>query len=103
MVGVNITFAFSNLDAASSVGWYLSDPDYECFRYGMSAGRYSNLHIIEELTLVAGAQYLFVLDVDGKYASGSYSITSGEETLGHNLIAGIFYDKEGTFFMTPKI
>lgn len=101
LVDVNITFAFDSLDDANSVGWVLSDPEYQCFRVGVAPGRYSNLSIVEELKLVAGAEYLFTLNVDGKYASGSYSVTANDEMLGHNLISGIFYDDEGTFFMTP--
>ena len=101
LVDVNITFAFDDLDDANSVGWVLSDPEYQCFRVGVAPGRYSNLNIVEEFKLVAGAEYLFTLNVDGKYASGSYSVTAKGETLGHNLIGGIFYDDEGTFFVTP--
>ena len=102
MVNVKITFAFEDLNAANSVGWYISDPHYKCFRVGVANGRYSNREVIEELSLVGGVEYLFVLDVDGKRASGSYSLTSKNVTLGQNLIPGVIYDDEGTFFKTPR-
>ena len=102
MVNVTISFAFENTEAASTVGWFLSDPDYECFRVGSTAGRYSSLKVTEDLRLVAGVDYLFVLEVEGRQTSGSYNVASGNTTLAHNLIPGVVYDDEGTFFKTPR-
>mmetsp|Transcript_15635 Transcript_15635/g.39333 ORF Transcript_15635/g.39333 Transcript_15635/m.39333 type:complete len:746 (+) Transcript_15635:256-2493(+) len=101
-VNVDISFLFDNSAAAESVGWYLSDPDYECFRVGMPAGRYSKMETTETISLVEGVEYLFVLEVDGKQAAGTYEISSGNATLAHNLIPGVIYDDEGTLFKTPR-
>ena len=102
MVNVTLSFAFADTDAANSVGWFLSDPDYECFRVGSSAGRYSRLEVTEDLRLVAGVEYLFVVEVDGKKIAGSYNMVSNNSMLAHNLIPGIVYDDEGTLFKTPR-
>ncbi len=102
MVNVAINFFFEDKAAAKSVGWYLSDPDYECFRIGIPSGRYSKLEVTETLSLVEGVEYIFVLDVDGKYVSGSYELTSNNSTLAHNLLPGLVYDDEGTLFKTPR-
>eukprot|EP00531_Pseudo-nitzschia_arenysensis_P009443 CAMPEP_0116136536 /NCGR_PEP_ID=MMETSP0329-20121206/11774_1 /TAXON_ID=697910 /ORGANISM="Pseudo-nitzschia arenysensis, Strain B593" /LENGTH=761 /DNA_ID=CAMNT_0003631405 /DNA_START=173 /DNA_END=2458 /DNA_ORIENTATION=+ len=102
MVDVDVNFVFEDRAAAKSVGWYLSDPDYECFRIGIPSGRYSKLEVTESLRLVEGVEYLFVLDVEGKKVSGSYTLTSNNSTLAHNLLPGLVYDDEGTLFKTPR-
>lgn len=102
MVNVTINFAFDDTESANSVGWYISDPDYKCFRVGVAQGTYSSLDVTEPLRLVEGVEYLFVLEVEGGQVHASYNVTSGSDTLAHNLLDGVFYNEEGTFFMTPK-
>jgi secreted trypsin-like serine protease len=102
MVNVTINFAFEDAESANSVGWFLSDPGYECFRVGVAPGTYTSLDVTEPLRLVGGVEYLFVLEVDGGQAHGSYNVTSNNATLARNLIDGVFYNEEGTFFMTPR-
>ena len=102
MVNVTINFAFEDTESANSVGWFLSDPDYVCFRVGVAPGTYSSLDVTEPLRLVKGVEYLFVLEVEGGQVHASYNVTSGNATLAHNLLDGVFYNEEGTFFITPE-
>jgi hypothetical protein len=102
MVNVTIDFTFEDTTSAETVGWFLSDPHYECFRIGSRPGAYSSLAVTEHLSLVGGIEYLFVVEVDSGIAHGSYNMTSKNVTLAHNLIPGNLYNEEGTFFKTSR-
>lgn len=103
MVNVTINFVFEDIISAESVGWYLSDPDYKCFRVGVAPGNYKSENVIVPLSLVGGVEYKFVVDVNAfDFPKGTYNVTSNNSTLAHNLIDGEFHNEEGTFFMTPK-
>jgi len=102
MVNVTIDFTFKDTESAETVGWFLSDPHYECFRVGSRPGAYSSLDVTEHLSLVGGIEYLFIVEVDAGIAHGSYNMTSKNVTLAHNLIEGNLYNEEGTFFKTSR-
>jgi len=105
MVNVTVEFSFEDTTSAESVGWFLSDPEYECFRVGVSSGNYKSLSAQEPLRLVGGIEYLFVVEVDGDASHkplGTYTVTSNNITLAHNMVNGKFYNEEGTFFVTPR-
>ena len=104
-----IDFRFDD-SSAENVGWFVSDPDYKCFRTGSPPGNYYGQTKEKSLRLVGGAEYIFVLQVmepsnnnNATPPSGSYNITTGGDILlaSSNGEDGVFYNEETTAFTTP--
>mmetsp|Transcript_22874 Transcript_22874/g.26467 ORF Transcript_22874/g.26467 Transcript_22874/m.26467 type:complete len:254 (-) Transcript_22874:176-937(-) len=124
-VDVTINFYFDD-SSAQTIGWYVADPNEECFRIGTPFGNYYGRTKEETLSLKKNVEYKFVLQVksttnannDSKdddddnvkrapisvqfpetKPSGSYNITSD----GYLLVSeeGIFNDGEMVTFITP--
>ena len=107
---MSINFRFED-SSAQSIGWFIADPDYECFRVGGPPGNYYGRTKEESLRLVGGAEYIFVLQVvettnnnnnnnNGKPPSGSYNVTTGGDILLESS-SGVFYNEETTLFTAP--
>jgi hypothetical protein len=108
-IDITIDFYFDN-SSAQYVGWYITDPNEECFRIGTPSGNYYGRTKVESLSLIENVEYKFVLEVnedgtdDDEVISGSYNITADDYILasssGNN---GIFNDGDTTIFTTPQL